>query len=237
MDKMTFPHPDELLLVRVETRNGQGSPYANRDPANPNVFRARNLLAAAEQHVTWEVLPFNGDLDHAWLSPDGRRFGIQARHVDAQVRSSRFLFLDVSTGRKLWERAMGSATARVDPAAAVLAFKEDGAPDVYLIDCSSGEPVGSWRISSGLVCLGPNDLVLTSLSQPTPPSPSRRGISLRSGESRVLLNIPFDTTYGETPAAFGADGHHLIWGNSDGPVTASDLDEVRVQLDRFGLGW
>ena len=44
-DLAAYPARDELILARVESRDGQVIPYGNVDVANPNVFRVRDMLA------------------------------------------------------------------------------------------------------------------------------------------------------------------------------------------------
>jgi len=238
MDAMEFPSSNESILSRLESRDGKRSPFDNRDPGNPNVFRVRNLLAPPGKQVLQEISGFEGRIETSGLDPDGRKLLILGSSSLGGNSPMKLAVIDLRTGQSLWSRSMDSDVGVLGgPSGTTLAWRVPGQDGMTLLDFSTGKDVGSWKPRSIVNGGGPRGLYFTNLDS-LPPTPlGQRGFSLRRGEGEVLVNFSFGPSWTNPVPNFTSDGRHLIWGNWDGTVAVCELEEVQKQLNRFGLGW
>jgi hypothetical protein len=238
MDAMVIPSSNEMILARVESRDGKRTPFDNRDRTNLNVIRVRNLLAPSGKEVLRDISGFEGRIGSAWLDPDGRKLimlGSSSMDTDSRLRLA---CIDVRNGQALWSRLMTHNTYVVsEPTGKFLAWRVPGKDGMTLLDLSTGEDFGSWNPGSPVSRRGPRGLFLTNLAS-LPPTPlGRSGFSIQRAEGEVLVNFSFGPSWTNPVVDITADGRHLIWGNGDGTVAVCELEGVRKQLNRFGLGW
>jgi hypothetical protein len=235
VDQLLFPSPNELLLMRVETRGGKEAPLsAVPVEREPRVCRLRNLLEPGPGGKVLKELPdFNR-----------RVFGGLAVHdagcfiLDGDGDAGRYVkAFDARTGEVRWQLPstyrLEASFLAVDPGGRVLVTRL-GDPASALVEISSGQRVGDVEAAAGVP--GPGVRFLVRGGQPGP-SDRSQGIALY----RPSAAVPFAELSGDrvlaNSVAFSADGSLLVWGNLDGTVIVCQLESVRRQLGEIGLGW
>ncbi len=193
MDAMEFPSSQELILSRLESRDGKRTPFDNRDPANPNVFRVRNLLAPPGKQVLREISGFEGRIGTAGLDPDGRKLTVLGSSSLDGNSPMKLAVIDLRTGQSLWSRSMDPhVEVSAGPSATTIAWRVPGQDGMTLLDSLNRQ--GRWLLETRVD--RPSSWAAGALRRPISihcrPHPlGQRGFSLRRGEGEVLFNFSF----------------------------------------------
>jgi serine/threonine protein kinase/WD40 repeat protein len=247
-DRLTFLGPDQLLLARFETRQGDRFPASGAHPKEfPRVVRCYKLSEPGPVRPVAERTELALDVRSAELSSDGTLLVVSGVGCKLDETSGLPLLdqekrpqdlhrsvhaYDPRSGKQLWAYTPpGDVQYQViltlDPTQKRLYvdYKIDGDSTVReLLDPRSGA-----RLSAvdSMVDVGPGARLWT-----------RYLATLHEqGKDHPLVALDPDGMRSSLPNGFGADGRLFTLGTRDGTVLVFDLDEVQRQLATVGLGW
>ena len=249
-DGLTFLSPDQVLLARFETRQGDQMP-AGADPRKfPRVVRCYKLREPGLATPIAQIVNFAWDVRNAALSVDGRLLvlsGIGCKLdektglpvVDQKKRPQdvhrSVHAYDPQSGTRLWANTPPGdvnreAFIRLDPTGARL----------YIRYVLSGQTVAELRNArTGALLpghtlfwdLGPDARLWTE-------GPKLPTTVYEKGKSKPLVRLDPDEMRSSLPNnSFSDDGRLFTFGTRDGTVLVFDLDKVQGKLAEVDLGW
>jgi len=240
LDTLAFASPDQLLLLRMETKDGTVPPFGSDPMKHPRVIRLRNLLGPEPLKALAKIEDFNWHGHQAVMSPDGRIFAVEGINHSSGKSSRLINAYEGSTGKRFWSNTtrrplVNVAALRLDPSGKFLAFRAEDSYVGTLIEISSGRFLRT--IDPIPHCLGPGSRFWLS---PTAGSKDESpGFSLfEQGHDHYRFKFGFDA-FPASPLSFqfSTDGSHLTWGNTDGSVSVCNLKEIQRRLSDVKLGW
>ncbi len=218
----------KMLLVRVETDNGELAPLDNVPwKEHPRVFRAYDLLSPARATVLVAIKEFNKRVVTAAVPPDGSYFVVEGIHDGADGLRNTIKAFGGRTGKELWsipvKRKFQSASLAIDPTGKILALHTKDDPGQTLIEMPNGKIIGP--------------LIAVSLSPGARLWVDSPHTSLYRRPGDIpLVTFDIDSIRSSNPL-FSASGRYLAWGTADGTINVCDLQEVRSRLATVVLGW
>ncbi len=240
MDTLAFAGADQLLLLRMETKNGRALPYGTDPETNPRVVRIRDLLGPDPKRPLREIEDFNWRGHGVAATPDGRIFVVEGIDKASGKLSRLVNAYEGATGKKLWSIPTSrspdvSAELSIDPSGSCVSFRAGKKGTPTLVDATSGRFL---RILDSLPqCLGPEAKFWVSRTE-GPLRPAQGFFGIEEGRDHSLFKVEFDTFQ---PCILSPkvslDGRYLGWGNADGSVIVCDLKEVNRRLSEVKLGW
>ncbi len=248
-DRLTFLGPDQVLLVRTETLQGDRFPANSvADPREfPRIVRCFRLSEPGPPEPIAELSDFAWDARGRELAADGTLlvqvgFGCKLdeatrrplldekkrpREMHRSIRA-----YDPRSGAELWAlEPMADLTSEVffqlDSAAGRLElhYLQNGRLVRELLTPRDGKRLPPLPTSIG--DLGPDARLWTD----------SRVTLVQQGSSRPLVTLDPDEIRSSLPNGFSRDGRLFVFGTRDGTVLVFDLDEVQRQLASVGLGW
>jgi hypothetical protein len=233
-DALAFRGPDEVLLLRLETRDGVPpfSEFPFKD--HPRVCPLRRLRPGRAEPETVKVLTEFDRHAYIWAVPGGRSF-VVAGHTAAEGERCTVGGYDAATGDLRWSfRADRRVLLTFDPTGRVMGYLHPGDREVTLLRVPGLAPAG--RLPSGSL-LGPGARQWLGGEPPAPEHPFRFLLFDRDRPA-PLVRIPQDDPRHDEISQFSPDDRHqVVWGNVDGTVTVCDLREIQRRLAAVGLGW
>lgn len=155
-DTLVFREPNQLMLLRMETRDGKTAPDGSTSPADhPRVLRLRNLLGDRPKEPLLTITDFNRHVHQSRAAPDGKYFvvgGIGGPNGDSRSMN----LYDAVTGEKLWTLPSRASldvgmSFQFDPTGKVLSFSDEGR--TILLEMPTRAVLGS--LDKGPKCLSP----------------------------------------------------------------------------------
>ncbi len=234
-DALAFPADDALYLLRVETQQATEWPTSEHSWSEfPRVCRLRNLLASDPRRVVREVPEFNRGVRGIYASPDGRLFAIDGVGETKEGTSRKILAISVPTGTNVWEVDLAvNAPARpllFFPTGSELSFTTNGLH--WQSKDLSGRRNESQPHPPEALAIGPHGFWVKQVDER---STVGRGVALFE-DNALRVNLGLHSASAQFPR-FDPSGRWLAWGNAAGVVSLCDLDEIRCQFARAGLGW
>jgi WD40 repeat protein len=248
VDVLTWPANGSLVSFRVEAEDGV-SRFATLSfgQTNPIVCHIRDLLSPVWTNPVATLTDFNSSVYHAEASDAGRMFVVEGDQVSGDHANRSVKFVEALSGRVV--RTIPTATTlklsssglRADPAGRWVTFGTNDASATVLVEARTGEPGGVleraplsfssdrayaamagvlYRDEQGKLTNSAEGLTVTSLATLLP-----------------LVGFPADGSVGGGHPCFDPAGQWLFWGNDDGTVSAANIEGVRQELDKVGLGW
>jgi serine/threonine protein kinase/WD40 repeat protein len=241
-DQLLFRGQDELLLCRIETKDGRVAPFAEFDAReHPRVCVIRNLLGPDPKDPLGVITDFNLYINSGEISPDGSYYVVEGSTGSREdwVRSIRLF--EVATGRRIWtipsrttSRDLGAGVVGFDPTGKVVALSLSSDPVATLVGVSSGTVLGT--LDSPVSVLAPGAARWWAGTDATHDRPPGWGLYER-GRQRPLITFLVDQPGVGGPPRFSPDGLRAAWGHADGTVSLVNLVEVQARLAEVGLGW
>jgi hypothetical protein len=255
VDRLAFPGTDQLLLFRVETRDGTLPPDSKAPREKyPRVARVRELRPGGEARLVAEVPDFDWHVFDAYPTAEGRFVVVDGTSGRRRGKLTRSLNLyELTTGRRVWSvplqrDVISSANLRLDASGKALAFRPSSQVNPFtVLRIPSGAFVT--QLGEDLDLLGPvNEPAFRWLGISSRNVPGEEHVQVGLFESdrnepllRLFLFTPWSVGPGRTMSGttkgFSRDGHFVVWGNTDGTVTVLDLRKVQGALSRYDLGW
>jgi WD40 repeat protein len=230
-DRLAFPAKDKLLLLRVETQEGDRGPFSDAPPSqHPRVCRLRNLLGGEPTDKAVEITDFNWAVFSTALAPNGDYLVIHGRGGPEGER--RLIKVFDAAGRELGKiptrRKRSSGRSVIDPSGTRMLTPVDDSGPFLLLEMPSVRRLGDLDRNASCFSDGAKYFV-------TAGSPGGRAIaSVADGELLVNLGIDNLTT---SEAQFSSDDRLVAWGNADGTVLLCDVPAIRSRLTEIGLDW
>jgi WD40 repeat protein len=250
-DRMAFPAPDRLLLIRQESVDPAFSPIS-QDPSgrsSPRVIRVRNLLGPEPLKALLELKDFPTTALEILIPPDGRTAVMEGVvRGDAGAKTRVIKAFDSLTGGERWSRQSkvkkpAPLMRLIDPTGRVLVMADDVESGNVEVELATGRLLRTyWGNPKGLSSRGD---VAVSVMHDRRTNDGRWVASLlRLEDEAVLMSFavwqpPLDDgwTASSTTTPFGPDDQSIAWGNVDGTVTVFDIQKVRKKLAEVDLGW
>lgn len=240
LDALAFTKPDQLLLVRMETKDGTARPYGTHPIDHPRVIRLRDLLGPEPLKPLTEIEDFNWHGHGSVMSRDGRIVVVEGINSSGGKITRIINAYEVPNGKKLWSMTtrrdpLRNAVLSLDPAGNFLAFLTDDSYTGTLIELPSGRFVRT--VDRIPVCLGPGSTFWVSTHGESKDEPGGLRFFER-GHDQYRFTFAFDTfVSSHLSFEFTPDGSHFTWGNNDGSVSVCDLREIQRRLSEVTLGW
>jgi hypothetical protein len=246
-DRLTFMGPDQVLLVRFETRKGEQIPGSGADPRKfPRAVRCYKLSEPGPVAPVVEILDFPLDVRHDALSADGRLLLLSGSGCRLDQKTGLPLVgenkrpkdlhrsvhaYDPQSGTKLWSYtppvdADRETQITLDPTATTLSIR-------YAVKHQGVFELRNAR--TGDLLPGPIDSV--DLGPEARLWANGPATLYEKGSSRPLVTLDPDVIRSGMPNGFSNDGRLFTFGTREGAVLVFDLDEVQRQLAAVGLGW
>ena len=227
---MRFDSENRLLLVRVETHDGSGSPFNNHDPGNPSVAKLRNLLGADPLRPIKVIERFK-ESHGAYAHPTFRYFAWHGLDKDPGRPDHSIRVYDGPTGEEVWHRDLQPDEPEpglaFDPSGSVFVLNFGGAkPRTLMLEMPSGKELGTLEDDATHVGPRPFD---PGGYYTTKPRGQANGFSLARNGRGHLVNLAIDTR-DVWPVEFDPERKRLFWGGRDGTITVCDLEKLEERL-------
>ncbi len=148
-DSSAFLSSGCVLSVRLETRTGQGEPFNNRDPANPNVWRIRELWETGEPRLLGEISGDEGRVGSPFLKPEGDLFLVLAERMDLYDGKRLVVTAyELPSRRRLWtigKKDSDVSVFAIDPTWTMAALQYEGMAETQVVDLATGRPPERWH--------------------------------------------------------------------------------------------
>jgi eukaryotic-like serine/threonine-protein kinase len=246
-DCVTFLGPDQVLLTRFETRQGDRMPGSGADPLKaPRVIRCYKLSDAGAVRPIAEIVGLALDVRQSELSADGHLLVVMGTGCS----------LDEKTGvPKIDENNRPHNAHRAihvyDPQSAALLWSYTF-PHSEIPNAGVGlDPTGRWlfvgyhvndhdvaeirNARTGAVL--PEPITSPELGPDARLRMSERQTLFERGTAEPLVTLDPDSTRSGLGNGFSSDGRIFTFGTRDGAVLVFDLDKVQGKLAEVGLGW
>ena len=241
-DLLVFRGPNQLLLCRVETKDGRGAPLGGFNPHEfPRVCVIRNLFGSNPTHPLAVIEDFNWYVNGSCISADGSYYAVQGLSGSSGTLVRSIRLYEGINGKHLWtipsQRSADDlgGTMLFDVPGRLLGVnltQTKGRNDCTLLAIPSGIVSGTIDPFPG--SLGPNAERWLSSRYVTREAPAGFGIHERGRKNPLITFIQDVPTGG---LATSADWRDLAWGHADGTVSLANLMEVQRRLASIGLGW
>ena len=250
-DCLTFEGPDQILLARFETRQGEQLPTGGADPRRfPRVVRCYTLRERGPQKPIAEIVDFAWDVRHAALSADGRLLVLSGmgckldektglpvtddKQRPQDVHRSVHAY-DPRTGIQLWAYTPPGefeqeARILLDPTGtlALVGYLLNGQSVVELRNARTGV---FDHLGHSAQDLGPEARLWTDGGKIIPDAADEHG------KSKPLVSVDPDNARSSLSNAFSRDGRIFTFGTRDGSVVVFDLHQAQSRLESVRLGW
>jgi hypothetical protein len=168
IDTLAFAGPEQLLLLRMETKDGKARPDGSNAQTNPRLVHIRNLLGPDPMHPLGRIEDFNWHRHEAAATSDGKIFFVEGLDQSSGQLSHKINAYEATTGKRLWSISIKrspthSAELRIDPTGRFLSFLADDSHKPTLVDAGSGRFLRT--LSSRLQCLGPEATLSVSMAE------------------------------------------------------------------------
>ena len=244
---MTFLGPNQVLLIRFETRQGDQMPGGGADPLKaPRVIRCYKLSQTSAVKPIAEIIDFALDVRHVALSADGRLLVVMGTGCGLDEKA-RLPLID-ENNRPLNAHRMVSA---YDPQSATrlwsYTFPRSENPDVgvrldptgttlFVVYHINGQTFPELRNARTGAVL-PEHVNVSELGPDARLWSTDKATIFERGRSEPLVTLDPDSTRSGLENGFSSDGRLFTYGTRDGTVLVFDLDEVQRRLAAVGLGW
>ncbi len=239
-EALAFDAKGRLLSFRVE--DAVEADHDGEQPGNTRrrAGRLRNLLAPGSPRLILEVYEFPEGLHDAVLSADGRILTVCGPEGgSAASRAGSVMTFDTTEGEMLWRVVMPFQTAAtgaqltMDTSGKVVAvnFYADGESDCdAVLDLKNGQKRRELTFAAAYALDGQRALRQGQLW-----INSQFGLALFEGNVPQLVLDPSLNTTGVP--ILSRDGSIAVWPHRDGTLHACRLDQVRAELERYGIPW
>ena len=233
-DRIVYPAPDQLLLLRVETTDARVRPYGlGSDPKKyPRICLIRNLLGGkALDPISKPSRAFDWHVFVIEATPQGKYFVAEGLNSN---RERRVIVWDALTGKVAWsrpsERTVDGSWFDIDPTGELMTLHPTNTGHPLIVEVATGKIVEFPEIDCGPIA--PRAEYTIRFAE-APAS----GFTLHRRFAREpLVGLALDIKEFGRPR-FSPQGGHIVWGSSDGTVTVCDIQEIRTRLADVGLGW
>ena len=239
-DTLAFHRPNQLMLLRTETKDGETPPNGLSSSVNHHrVMRLRNLLGDRPTEPLRTITDFNRFVHRSAATPDGKYFVVEGvGGLKGYTRSVNAY--DGHTGAKLWtfpsrKRLDTSSWFLFDPTGKILSLHDDDRGHSILLEMPSRAALGD--LNELPHCLSPGAKYWLSIAAVE--SADRSLVYSIHDRERMSpkLQIAVNSSTSAVVTQFSPDGRQVAWGNTEGSVSICDLDKVQRRLAEVGLGW
>ncbi len=230
----------QLLLFRVETKDGRARPFGRTDrEKHPTVCVIRNLLEQGPARPLAVITDFNLYVHSSGVTPDGAYCAVEGLSGTWKKLVRSVSLFEMASGKRVWtipsQQPPDSLFGFVgfDPTGKILEVQLSRGGPITLLNVHSGDVLDT--SITGLESLGPGAERWSAGAPASAAHPEGSSLHLR-GIKEPLVTFPHDgNRAGNAP--FTPDGLHEVWGHNDGTVSVVDLVKVQQRLAEIGLGW
>ncbi len=229
----------QLLLFRVETKDGRDRPFGRTDPeVHPTVCVIRSLLEQGPARPLAVITDFNLYVHSSGVTPDGAYCAVEGLSGTRKKVVRSVSLFEMATGKRVW--TIPSQQPPDDkfggvwfgPTGKILAVLLSRGNAITLLNVPSGDVLDT--PITGLGSFGPGAERWLA-GAPASATHSEGSSLYQRGVKEPLVTFVDDGN--GTDLRFTHDGLHLVWGHRDGTVSVVDLVKVQKRLAEIGLGW